>query len=111
MRLGARGVISVSANVAPAKMHRLCRLALDGDFAGAAEIDAELAPLNEALFVESNPIPAKWALARMGLIGHGIRSAANPAKRVRPGAGRARPGSPRFCWTDPRGLSDPDSIR
>ena len=78
MRLGARGVISVSANVAPAKMHRLCRLALDGDFEGAAAIDAELAPLNEALFVESNPIPAKWALARMGLIGPGIRLPLTP---------------------------------
>ena len=70
---GADGDISVTANVAPALMQRMCRLAMDGDAEGAAEIDARLAPLHNALFVESNPIPVKWALAEMGKIAPGIR--------------------------------------
>jgi 4-hydroxy-tetrahydrodipicolinate synthase len=78
IRLGARGVISVTANVAPGRMHALCALALDGKFEEAEKIDAELAPLHQAMFVESNPIPAKWALARMGMIGAGIRLPLTP---------------------------------
>ena len=70
---GADGDISVTANVAPAAMHAMCRAALDGDAARAAELDADLAGLHKGLFVESNPIPVKWALARMGMIGEGIR--------------------------------------
>lgn len=70
---GGQGVISVTANVAPAAMHTMCVLALDGDAQGAREVDATLRALHEALFVESNPIPVKWAVAQMGLMGPGIR--------------------------------------
>ncbi len=73
IELGARGVISVSANVAPGRMQRMCELALTGNTVEARAIDATLAPLHQGLFVESNPIPAKWALHRMGMIGSGIR--------------------------------------
>ncbi|HEY7841600.1 MAG TPA: 4-hydroxy-tetrahydrodipicolinate synthase [Gammaproteobacteria bacterium] len=70
---GGDGVISVTANVAPRGMHELCGKALSGDRSGAEEVDRRLAPLHKALFLESNPIPAKWALQRMGLIEAGIR--------------------------------------
>ncbi len=70
---GADGDISVTANVAPAVMHRMCAAALDGDAARAAELDAGVAGLHKALFVESNPIPVKWALAWMGMMQEGIR--------------------------------------
>ena len=73
MLLGGDGVISVTANVAPAAMHRMCGAALAGDARKAAEIDGALAGLHEALFVESNPIPVKWALAAMGMMPEGIR--------------------------------------
>jgi 4-hydroxy-tetrahydrodipicolinate synthase len=73
MSVGARGVISVTANVAPRRMHAVCAAALDGDFAAARAMDADLQPLHKDLFVESNPIPVKWAVARMGLIGNAIR--------------------------------------
>jgi 4-hydroxy-tetrahydrodipicolinate synthase len=73
MNLGARGVISVSANVAPRRMHEACEAALAGDSARAREIDGSLQPLHKDLFVEANPIPVKWAVARMGLIGNAIR--------------------------------------
>ena len=70
---GGHGVITVSGNVVPAKMSELCRLASSGEHDRAQAIDEELQPLNAALFVESNPIPVKWALAQMGLIPGGIR--------------------------------------
>jgi 4-hydroxy-tetrahydrodipicolinate synthase len=70
---GARGVISVSANVAPRRMREACLAALDGDMAAARRIDAELQPLHRDLFVEASPIPVKWAVARLGLIGKAIR--------------------------------------
>jgi len=70
---GGRGVISVSANVAPAQMHDMCMRALDGDTEGARRIDDSLQPLHKALFLESNPIPVKWAVSEMGFIGKGIR--------------------------------------
>jgi 4-hydroxy-tetrahydrodipicolinate synthase len=73
MSQGARGVISVSANVAPRRMHDACAAALSGDLAKARAIDATLQPLHKDLFVEANPIPVKWAVARMGLIGNAIR--------------------------------------
>ena len=73
MSLGARGVISVSANVAPRRMREACEAALRGDFAKARAIDASLQPLHRDLFVEASPIPVKWAVARMGLIGNAIR--------------------------------------
>ena len=73
MNLGARGVISVTANVAPRRMHEVCAAALSGDLAAAQAIDLRLQPLHKDLFVEANPIPVKWAVARMGLIGNAIR--------------------------------------
>jgi 4-hydroxy-tetrahydrodipicolinate synthase len=73
MLAGARGVISVTANVAPRSMHELSVAATRGDAARAALIDAELAELHERLFVEANPIPVKWALAEMGMISGGLR--------------------------------------
>lgn len=71
--LGAKGDISVTANVAPGAMHRMCAAALAGDAEGAARIDAPLAALHRDLFVEPNPIPVKWALVEMGRIAAGIR--------------------------------------
>jgi 4-hydroxy-tetrahydrodipicolinate synthase len=71
--LGADGDISVTANVAPAAMHAMCAAALARDAARAAAIDEQLAGLHQQLFLESNPIPVKWALAEMGLIERGIR--------------------------------------
>jgi 4-hydroxy-tetrahydrodipicolinate synthase len=73
MSVGARGVISVTANVVPRRMHELCRAAISGDLATARAIDANLQSLHKDLFVEANPIPVKWALARMGLIGNTLR--------------------------------------
>lgn len=73
MAVGARGVISVTANVAPRLMHELCVAAAKEETARVSELDSRLSELHRVLFVESNPIPAKWALAEMGLIGHGIR--------------------------------------
>ena len=70
---GGQGVVSVTANVAPQAMAAMCRAALAGDAALAAQLDAPLARLHQDLFVESNPIPVKWALHRMGLIANGIR--------------------------------------
>lgn len=75
---GGRGNISVTANVAPALMAQLCALALAGKRSEAAAIDARLRPLNEALFLEPNPIPVKWALYQRGLIGEGIRLPMTP---------------------------------
>lgn len=73
MRHGACGVISVTANVAPGKMHEMCAAALAGNFELAEKINQELMPLHQQLFLESNPIPTKWALETMGKIKSGIR--------------------------------------
>ena len=73
LKAGGDGCISVTANAAPALMHEMCQAAIAGDFAAADRIDATLAELHAALFVESNPIPVKWAVARLGLAGRGIR--------------------------------------
>ena len=73
MLMGAQGNVSVTANVAPALMAELCRLAMAGEETKARSLNAKLQPLNEALFLESNPIPVKWALARQGRIGHHLR--------------------------------------
>jgi 4-hydroxy-tetrahydrodipicolinate synthase len=70
---GGDGVISVTANVAPRLMHEMCRAAIAGDRAGAEAIDRRLEALHRELFIESNPIPVKWALHEMGLIREGIR--------------------------------------
>ena len=73
MALGGHGVISVTANVAPAEMAALCRAALGGDLVTARRINRQLLPLHLKLFVEANPIPVKWALKKMGRIEGGIR--------------------------------------
>lgn len=71
--LGGQGNISVTANVAPGEMARLCALGLDGQTDEARALQENLMPLHTRLFVESNPIPVKWALGEMGLIPFGIR--------------------------------------
>jgi 4-hydroxy-tetrahydrodipicolinate synthase len=75
---GARGVISVTANVAPRAMSQMLAAALRADAERAAGLDTALGALHRELFVETNPIPAKWLLARMGLIGPGIRLPLTP---------------------------------
>ncbi len=73
MLLGGHGVISVTANVAPALMHKMCVAAMGGDVSEAKAINAQLFALHQKLFVEANPIPVKWVLEEMGLIKSGIR--------------------------------------
>ncbi len=76
--LGAKGDISVTANIAPKAMHEMCVAALAGDRNTAAAINERLLALHHKLFVESNPIPVKWALYEMGLIPEGIRLPLTP---------------------------------
>ncbi len=71
--LGAKGDISVTANIAPKAMHEMCTAALAGDRNSAEAINQRLMVLHNKLFVESNPIPVKWALHDMGMIPEGIR--------------------------------------
>jgi 4-hydroxy-tetrahydrodipicolinate synthase len=78
IREGARGVISVTANVAPRAMADMIAAGLRGDHATAETLDAPLAALHRDLFIEANPIPSKWALVRMGLMGEGIRLPLTP---------------------------------
>ncbi|MGO4328372.1 4-hydroxy-tetrahydrodipicolinate synthase [Cupriavidus sp. 2TAF22] len=78
MLLGGHGNISVTANVAPRKMHELCVAALKGDAITARRIHMELVALNKAMFVEANPIPVKWALQQMGKMQGGIRLPLTP---------------------------------
>ena len=73
MLLGGHGVISVTANVAPRQMSELCAAALAGDLRLARKINAQLLPVHFKLFVEPNPVPAKWALAKAGRIEGGLR--------------------------------------
>jgi 4-hydroxy-tetrahydrodipicolinate synthase len=73
MLCGGHGNVSVTANVAPRLMHALCMAAMAGDVKRAMELQFQLMPLHKTLFVESNPIPVKWAVARMGLCGHTLR--------------------------------------
>lgn len=73
IKLGSKGTISVTANIAPKLMHDMCAWALKGNYATADEINQRLMGLHQHLFIESNPIPAKWALYRMGLVGEAIR--------------------------------------
>ena len=73
MLLGGHGNVSVTANVAPKAMHELCVAATSGDAARAAAIHMKLLALHKLLFVEPNPIPVKWALARMGRAGPALR--------------------------------------
>jgi len=78
MLMGAHGVISVTANVAPRLMHELCAAALAGKDRQAIAINNRLLGLHKNLFLESNPIPVKWALNRMGRIAEGIRLPLTP---------------------------------
>jgi len=71
--MGAKGNISVTANVAPKAMSDVCEAALAGNAQAAADLNAPLVALHKDLFVESNPIPVKWALFAMGRIELGIR--------------------------------------
>ncbi|CEL12423.1 Dihydrodipicolinate synthase [Candidatus Portiera aleyrodidarum] len=70
---GGHGVISVSSNIVPKKMHELCIASIEGNIELAYKINKKLMPLHYALSIESNPIPVKWALNKMGLVKKGIR--------------------------------------
>jgi 4-hydroxy-tetrahydrodipicolinate synthase len=78
MMCGGQGNISVTANVAPALMHQLCEAALAGDHRTAMDIQFKLMPLHKHLFVEANPIPLKWAMAKLGLCGPAMRLPLTP---------------------------------
>jgi 4-hydroxy-tetrahydrodipicolinate synthase len=78
LAMGSDGVISVTANVAPAQVAEMCRLGLAGDFARARAVNDQLLPLHFDLFVEANPIPVKWVLARMGRCGATARLPMTP---------------------------------
>ncbi len=78
MLLGGKGNISVTANVAPRMMHDICQAAMQGDADNARRLNDALMPLHKTLFIESNPIPVKWALHEMGLIGEGLRLPLTP---------------------------------
>ena len=73
MLCGGKGNVSVTANVAPRLMHKLCVAAIAGDVKKAMDIQFKLMPVHKNLFVEANPIPVKWAMARMGLCGGTLR--------------------------------------
>ena len=89
MAMGAHGVISVTANLAPGPMARLCECALEGRWPEALALNRRLLPLHMDLFVEANPIPVKWALAEMGRIPPGIRLPLTPLSPERRATVRA----------------------
>jgi 4-hydroxy-tetrahydrodipicolinate synthase len=78
MLCGGQGNVSVTANIAPRAMSQLCKAAIAGDAEGAMEIQRKLMPVHKWLFVEANPIPLKWAMARMGLCGPHLRLPMTP---------------------------------
>jgi 4-hydroxy-tetrahydrodipicolinate synthase len=78
MLCGGQGNVSVTANIAPRQMHDLCKAAIAGNVGVAMEIQRKLMPLHRYLFVEANPIPLKWAMARMGLCGGTLRLPMTP---------------------------------
>ena len=82
MRCGGQGNISVTANVAPRLMHELCAAAIAGDAKKAMEIQFRLMPVHKQLFVEANPIPVKWAMARMGLCKGAMRLPMTPLSKA-----------------------------
>jgi len=82
MLCGGQGNVSVTANVAPRLMHQLCVAAIAGDRDAAMRIQFQLMPLHKQLFVESSPIPTKWAMARMGLCGPAIRLPMTPLSKT-----------------------------
>ncbi|WP_339846952.1 4-hydroxy-tetrahydrodipicolinate synthase [uncultured Halopseudomonas sp.] len=71
--MGGKGNVSVTANVAPKAMHELCKAALEGNADLARQMNESLMPLHKAMFVESNPIPVKWALHEMGMMADSLR--------------------------------------
>jgi 4-hydroxy-tetrahydrodipicolinate synthase len=78
MLCGGRGNVSVTANIAPRLMHELCVAAVAGDARRAMQIQRQLMPVHKNLFVEANPIPLKWAMARLGLCGGALRLPMTP---------------------------------
>ena len=96
MLCGGHGNISVTANVAPRLMHELCVAATAGNARRAMEIQLQLMPVHKQLFVEANPIPVKWALARMGLCGGTMRLPMTPLSQNAGRGGRA-PCAPQDC--------------
>jgi 4-hydroxy-tetrahydrodipicolinate synthase len=78
MLCGGQGNVSVTANIAPRQMHELCKAAMAGDVQRAMQIQLSLLPLHKHLFVEANPIPLKWAMARMNLCGPTLRLPMTP---------------------------------
>jgi 4-hydroxy-tetrahydrodipicolinate synthase len=76
--LGGHGTISVTANVAPRLMHRMIAAALQGDLGLARDLNQQLLPLHQRLFLEANPIPVKWAVARLGLMDGALRLPLTP---------------------------------
>ena len=75
---GGKGTISVTANIVPEIISEICKLSLEGEYQKALDLDSKLVDLNEMLFVESNPIPIKWLLNRIGRISDGIRLTLSP---------------------------------
>jgi 4-hydroxy-tetrahydrodipicolinate synthase len=86
MLCGGQGNISVTANVAPRLMHELCVAAIAGNVRRAMEIQFQLMPVHKNLFIEANPIPVKWAMARMGLCGPTLRLPMTPLTAACEGA-------------------------
>jgi 4-hydroxy-tetrahydrodipicolinate synthase len=82
MLCGGHGNVSVTANVAPKLMHELCMAAIAGDTQTAMAIQMKLMPVHKHLFVEANPIPVKWAVARMGLMQPNLRLPLTPLTTV-----------------------------
>ena len=82
MLCGGKGNVSVTANIAPRLMHELCIAAVAGDARRAMEIQRGLMPVHKHLFVEANPIPLKWAMARMGLCGPAMRLPMTPLSQA-----------------------------
>ena len=78
MLCGGQGNVSVTANIAPRQMHELCMAALAGDTRRAMDIQLKLMPIHKQLFVQANPIPLKWAMARLGLCGGSLRLPMTP---------------------------------
>jgi 4-hydroxy-tetrahydrodipicolinate synthase len=78
MLCGGQGNISVTANIAPRQMHDMCAAAIRGDVRQAMDLQLSLLPLHRHLFIEANPIPVKWAMARMGLCGPTLRLPMTP---------------------------------
>jgi 4-hydroxy-tetrahydrodipicolinate synthase len=102
MLCGGQGNVSVTANIAPRLMHQLCMAAVKGDAAGAMAIQRKLMPVHKQLFIEANPIPLKWAMARMGLCGPTLRLPMTPLAEAHQGVVEA---ALRASGLGPRGLT------